>query len=167
MIYPGLGLVGECGEVAEKTKKLYRDDNNKLTEERKEAIKKELGDCCWYLANICLDTKFDLQICYEMTSSPQIQRVRQMRFAQLVLHMNRCSSIVAQSLESWYYKYDCRPGESSRFMAIPHNITKILVCISELASRCDCTLEEIYTINIEKLLSRKKRGKIKGDGDNR
>jgi len=167
MIYPGLGLVGECGEVAEKVKKLYRDDNGKLTEKRKEAIKKELGDCCWYLSNLCSDTDCDLQVCYEMKSSSQTQSVRLMEWPQVVLHMNRCASLVAEALESWYYGYGCRLGERSRFVAIAHNVTKILVCIEELAFRCDCTLEDIYTINIEKLLSRKARGKIKGDGDNR
>lgn len=167
MIYPGLGLVGECGEVAEKVKKLYRDDNGKLTEKRKEAIKKELGDCCWYLSNLCSDTDCDLQVCYEMKSHAQTQRVRLMEWPQLVLHMNRCAGTVAEALESWYYDYACRLGERSRFVAINHNVTKILVCIEELAFRCDCTMEDIYVGNIEKLLSRKKRGVIKGEGDNR
>ena len=167
MIYPGLGLVGECGEVTEKVKKLYRDDNGKLTEKRKEAIKKELGDCCWYLSNLCSDTDCDLQVCYEMKSHSQTQSIRLMELPQVVLHMNRCASLVAEALESWYYDYNCRPGERSRFVSIAHNVTKILVCIEELAFRCDCTLEDIYTINIEKLLSRKERGKIKGDGDSR
>lgn len=167
MIYPGLGLVGECGEVAEKIKKLYRDDNGKLTDKRKETIKKELGDCCWYLSNLCSDTDCDLQVCYEMKSGAQTQRVRGMEFPQLILHMNRCASTIAEALESWYYDYDCRLGERSRFTAISHNVTKVLVCINELACRCHCTLEDVYVLNIEKLLSRKKRGKIKGDGDDR
>ena len=167
MIYPGLGLVGECGEVAEKVKKLYRDDNGKITEKRKEAIKKELGDCCWYLSNLCSDTDCDLRVCYEMKSHSQTQSVHLMEWSQLVLSMNRSASLVAESLESWHYGYNCRLGERSRFVSIAHNVTKILVCIEELALRCDCTLEDICTINIEKLLSRKARGKIKGDGDNR
>ena len=53
MLYPALGIVGECGEVAEKIKKLIRDDAGSMTPERSKAINKELGDCCWYLANIC------------------------------------------------------------------------------------------------------------------
>lgn len=167
MIYPGLGLVGECGEVAEKIKKLYRDDNGKLTDSRKEAIKKELGDCCWYLSNLCSDTDCDLQVCYEMKSPSQTQRVRTMEFPQLILHMNRCASIIAESLESWYYDYNCNLGECSRFVVIAHNVTKVLVCIEELACRCGFTLEDIYVGNIEKLLSRQERGKLKGDGDDR
>ena len=143
------------------------EDSGKLTDKRKEAISKELGDCCWYLSNLCSDADCDLQVCYEMKSSSQTQRVRMMEWPQLVLHMNRCASLLSEALESWYYDYACRLGERSRFIAISHNVTKIFVCIEELAIRCDCTLEDIYVGNIEKLLSRKERGKIKGDGDNR
>jgi len=53
VIYPALGLAEEAGEVAGKIKKAQRDDNGVITEERKEAIKKELGDCMWYITAEC------------------------------------------------------------------------------------------------------------------
>lgn len=49
-VYPTLGLVGETGEVAEKVKKLFRNDGGMLTDAHREEIKKELGDVLWYLA---------------------------------------------------------------------------------------------------------------------
>ncbi len=47
-----LGLIGETGEVAEKFKKVYRDDDGKISVEKLEEMKKELGDILWYLASI-------------------------------------------------------------------------------------------------------------------
>lgn len=51
-IYPALGLVGEAGEIAEKIKKVIRDDNYVITEEKRAEITKELGDVLWYIANL-------------------------------------------------------------------------------------------------------------------
>src|SRR5579875_3189942 len=52
LYYPTLGLAGEAGEVAEHAKKLLRDDAGVLTDERREAMAKELGVVLWYLAQI-------------------------------------------------------------------------------------------------------------------
>jgi len=51
-IYPTLGLAGEAGEVAEKIKKVIRDGNGVVSEEKKVEITKELGDVLWYVANL-------------------------------------------------------------------------------------------------------------------
>ena len=59
-IYPTLGLVGESGEVAEKIKKVLRDNNGNFDYESKTSIKKELGDVLWYLANLCNELDFTL-----------------------------------------------------------------------------------------------------------
>jgi len=59
-IYPTLGLVGESGEVAEKIKKILRDNNGTFDYESKLAIKKELGDVLWYLSNLCDELSFSL-----------------------------------------------------------------------------------------------------------
>ena len=58
--YPTIGLMGEAGEVANKVKKIIRDDGGKLTKVRKEEIKAELGDMMWYAAQ--LSTELGLKL---------------------------------------------------------------------------------------------------------
>ena len=50
-----LGVVGECGEIAEKFKKNYRGDfeGNHGQDIFKAEIKKELGDLTYYIAKLC------------------------------------------------------------------------------------------------------------------
>lgn len=48
----GLGIAGESGELAEKLKKAIRDDGGEITDERREALKKEIGDVLWYLSQL-------------------------------------------------------------------------------------------------------------------
>jgi NTP pyrophosphatase (non-canonical NTP hydrolase) len=44
-----LGLCGESGEVADKFKKIFRNNDGKMSDEEKQEIVKELGDVLWYL----------------------------------------------------------------------------------------------------------------------
>ncbi len=167
MIYPALGLVGKCGEVAEKIKKLIRDDDGEMTQERRDAVKKELGDVMWYCANICCDTDHDLRMIYRMKCASITHKIRGLTLPRMVLHMNRHASLAAQLLEQWCYTYDQRLTERDRFTELPTHITHIVTCVEEMSTRCGFTIEEVYVTNIEKLLSRLKRDKIKGEGDNR
>lgn len=47
-----LGLCGETGEVADKFKKILRDEDGEPSEASRDGIKKELGDVLWYIAAI-------------------------------------------------------------------------------------------------------------------
>jgi NTP pyrophosphatase (non-canonical NTP hydrolase) len=72
LIYCGLKLAGEAGEVAEKIGKALRDDGlqpvvrdgepgwTDLRPERREALKAELGDVLWYVASAARELGYDL-----------------------------------------------------------------------------------------------------------
>ena len=60
-IYPTLDLADEAGEVAEKIKKVLRDNQGIIDQPRKEEIAKELGDVLWYLAQIATELGLSLE----------------------------------------------------------------------------------------------------------
>ena len=61
ILYPTLGLTNEAGEVAGKVKKIFRDKGGVIGEDDRAALKSELGDVLWYLAQICTDLDLSLQ----------------------------------------------------------------------------------------------------------
>jgi len=60
LLYPTLGLCGEAGEVAEKVKKMLRDDAGVLTDARRAALGAELGDVLWYVAQVATEAGLEL-----------------------------------------------------------------------------------------------------------
>ncbi len=57
--YATLGLAGEAGEIANKVKKIIRDNKGEISQEIKDRLSDELGDVLWYLSALAteLDTK--------------------------------------------------------------------------------------------------------------
>jgi NTP pyrophosphatase (non-canonical NTP hydrolase) len=58
--YTTLGLCGESGEVAEKFKKIIRDEKGKMSDEFKISVIKELGDVLFYIAALSHELGYDL-----------------------------------------------------------------------------------------------------------
>lgn len=51
--YTVLGLTGEAGEIANKVKKIWRDNDGNISEEHEKMILDEAGDVLWYLSALC------------------------------------------------------------------------------------------------------------------
>ena len=74
LVYPALGLAGEAGEVAEHAKKAIRDDGGAVSEERKAAMSKELGDVLWYIAQLATELGLDLDRIAEQNLAKLLSR---------------------------------------------------------------------------------------------
>ncbi|HMD57656.1 MAG TPA: nucleoside triphosphate pyrophosphohydrolase family protein [Solirubrobacteraceae bacterium] len=76
LAYPALGLAGEAGEVAEHAKKAIRDDGGAISEARREAMGKELGDVLWYVAQLASELGLDLDRVAEANLEKLLSRQR-------------------------------------------------------------------------------------------
>lgn len=61
LYYTALGLAGEAGEVANKIKKIMRDNGGKLEKEAKADLYSELGDVLWYCATMADELGVNLE----------------------------------------------------------------------------------------------------------
>ncbi|RYZ15696.1 MAG: hypothetical protein EOO70_06220 [Myxococcaceae bacterium] len=60
LIYATLGLAGEAGEIANQVKKINRDDQGVLTEERRRKLIDEASDVMWYIAAVADELRIPL-----------------------------------------------------------------------------------------------------------
>jgi len=62
LLYTALGLAGECGEFADKVKKILRDDAGIISLKKRVALAHELGDVYWYLSRCAAELMYNLQM---------------------------------------------------------------------------------------------------------
>lgn len=60
-IYTAIGLFGESGELANKLNKIIRDHNGEISEDAREDLIAELGDCLWFLSAACSELNCNLE----------------------------------------------------------------------------------------------------------
>lgn len=60
LYYTALGLAGEAGEVANKVKKVIRDNGGVLDGQRRLAISREVGGVLWYCAALANELGYTL-----------------------------------------------------------------------------------------------------------
>ena len=155
--YPLLGLIGEIGEVAEKIKKYIRDDNGTMTERRKEQIKNELGDVMWYIASICRELK--LNFTYINRYSENDKYMTPDKILDIIADMTNCF-IELNSMVPFFNNKIYREASE-------HIMQILFLDIAQICDLYNICIEDVLESNIKKLLDRKSRNVIRGDGDDR
>lgn len=61
IVFLGLALSGETGEITEKIKKALRNDGGVFTTDTKNSIMHELGDVLWYVSQMSKHLGFSLE----------------------------------------------------------------------------------------------------------
>lgn len=165
LVYPMLGLMGESGEVAEKIKKMIRDDQGKMTTDRRTALRGELGDCLWYVAAICTETCLDMGALYLLSQHPYKSCHTINDIPRLIFKLQQQVTHMSFLIEQVTYE----PSKESvdPLSPLPTDITILLSIIAEICVVCELNIEEVAEANLEKLASRQKRGVLQGSGDDR
>ncbi len=74
-IYPTLGLCGESGEVADKVKKVLRDQAGNFDVHSLEGLRLELGDVLWYVSQLATELNLSLDEIAEANLAKLASRV--------------------------------------------------------------------------------------------
>lgn len=143
--YARLGLFGEAGEIANQAKKILRDDNGQLTEERRVKLADELGDVLWYATRLAHEHGILLA---GITAS---EAVGEFTFYDSVEELGFTIGVII-SMDDDLTDYV---------------FGDLLRDITALAVGLDTTLEEVAAANVAKLQDRVKRGTLQGSGDGR
>lgn len=157
-VYLSLGLKGETGEVADKLKKLIRDEGIDITrvmnvfdakiikEPLKKGILLELGDVMWYL--VMISNEVDKYYGSDLGWDGKQKFINYYDFDRIEKSLCELMFNLAEYVEN-------------------KQIDWAMVYVQAIALRLGSNIEEVMTMNIEKLTGRLERNKIKGNGDYR
>lgn len=168
IVYCLMGLGGESGELLEKIKKIYRDKNGTIDEEAKDWLIQEIGDVLWY----CSQIYSELRLPFE--NFPAIpNNIKEIKDFQNYIDgdfYDKERTIQQLIRRGFFLLYSAGRllGDHTYNNKIKkENMTVILYNLVSICIETGISLEHAASANIEKLYSRKERGKLQGSGDNR
>lgn len=150
--YAKLGLIGEFGEVCNKIKKVYRDQDGIFHLNTVQEIAKEQGDIYWYLAALCRK-EFDLSFVASYEAAKKFQNPFD---KSLFKTLYKCQYYISQI---------CL--EESHVEVTGMNIIYVLSCLDKINSTLGLDTEDILQMNYDKLSKRLESNTLQGSGDNR
>lgn len=184
-IYPGngtdmglgyclTGLAGECGEVLEVIKKIYRDDNSKITNTSRHRLASEVSDMCWYIAQSLTEINSKAPIITSRFASiegaawSEFSRTKmndfKPEFLKLQMHSFNIHSLVTEVLEV-YKDYRLKPKNPFQIKYVEKVLLAILNAVIVLSNLIRVPFYNILKMNVDKLFARKKAGALKGSGE--
>lgn len=163
LVYPVLGLSGETSELFEK---VWQGDLDKVSsDDARDGVLKEAGDVLWYVVRICTEAGIDVTNLYRSAQAFDVHRdgfVKNYFLSLMVITAGEISEKFKKALRDGGGSL---PEDYADF--IRGKLKVILISMSVFASFYDATLKDIAAMNVEKLISRRDRGVLSGEGDNR
>ena len=160
--YTALGLFGEVGEVANKMKKVIRDQDGVLTDKNRAEIGAEMGDVLWYIAMCAVELGTSL-------SALVVEDVTTWDGYGNYLSGNTSGALDLAVAVGQYINWtsdgseEFSNGQASRVSVL----RLVLVVWGEFCNTLSVRLADIAQGNLDKLASRAARNKIGGSGDER
>ena len=124
IIYPALGLTGEAGEVADKVKKVLRDNDSQFTPEKKLEIAKEIGDVLWYCATLSHDLGYTLENIASMNYAKLRSRQVRNKLHEVARFFNK-------------HKEDVAPEVYKEFLKLLYRRAKKVVEVTDILPQDD------------------------------
>jgi len=171
--YPMIGLVGEFGELLNQYKKIYRDDNNTLTEERKNKMITEMGGMLWYINEILWNQGLKLWQFSQYHSTPdgeentvylsttferyeeQLKLTRTWKISSN-LDFTGLLKEIHTLLHRLWEEYDDREFTGWACLGLLHKM-------AVFCDHFDFSIAEVARANYDQLISRRKKGTLHGD----
>lgn len=156
-MYPALGLAGETGKLIDKT-----EDGSSHG-----AIQGELGDVLWYVSNVAWDAGLTLTDVVGCDPSSAFAAMAALPtpddwVKDLAVAVGKVCEVVKKTDRD-----DAGVLTEERQEKVKLALRSVLFLLQDMTIECDTTLTDVAKANLDKLASRKERGVLKGDGDNR
>ena len=181
LAYTTLGLAGEAGELANKVKKVYRDDAGILTTEARWKLADELGDVLWYVAAVASEIGIKLGnlpnihhgtperwIELQMQGLDNATMLLPYATLQLIQSVGELTETVTTGFEirdKWLS--DPAPDYKPIQDHAAYQLASILWLVTIIVHLIGIVFEDIAYINLNKLQARRANNAIKGEGDHR
>lgn len=162
--YPTIGLCGEIGELIEALDESVDDLTYRQKAKHYRRIRREIGDVIWYVANVANDCGLTLEEVIGSVGFPISSELWSVD--GLIREFPKATGKVAENVKK-AIRDNAGLLTVERRDSVRTALNYVVTLLSRTCNLYGVTLEECAILNNVKLNSRKDRGVLKGDGDDR